>query len=692
MPILRLAAVGLLLLLPIMGQSAAPYGKELALAGTLGVGPAFDAAVSGAHLYVIAGGALHVAELSDPEHPKVIAKLGGLGHVRQLIVRDGIAYVTAREDGFFLIDVSHPEKPALITHYDTIELATGLAISGDIAFIACRHAGVELVDISNAKAPQHLSTLRVGEAQSLAADGRYIYIGVWATRELVIADVSDPRRPVAISSSPLDGFGDGVAIRGDIAYVVTGHHSAVAGKIRPVAGQPGYGKGHGFEIFDVKDRAHPKLLSRTKFPVFYGLYMDTWRVRLSGDLAFVNDTYNGIFILQIADPKAPRVLAHRQLPVVPGIGDGGLPVDPQPGPAVGLALTKDYLYIAGAWSDVHVVPAPGLAAPMDPLPRHGLRAGRAKGKPTESLTDAVIYRPDGQVYAVDVWKTDAAGRPLLLVAAGSAGLHVGRLTDRFEKLAVYPTKGFAASVSHSKDTVYVAEGMGGLGIYQAGADGRLRELARYTVPGFSVQQVVVTPAGNRALLHVGMNRLHILDVSDPGKPVRVIEDMHPGLFYLRAIPTGLAAARYSLVTWTVSGPFLFDLDPSAPPRFAGFQYPFRIGTENGATPDGANWLVTTGGYYMLLKPGEQRPPKDVGLIGIEGQDLSGKPTLFGNTLFIANALTGRVLALDVTDRAHPKLLSTALLPEHPGYIVEWGGRALIPGGYQGLLLWDYRRR
>ena len=188
---------------PGAGESSA-YGKQLEISGTLGVGPAFDAVVDGRHLYVLAGGALHVADLADPKKPKLIGKLKGLGHVRQIQVRHGIAYITAREDGFFLVDVSRPESPRLITHYDTIELATGLALAGDVAFIACRHAGVELIDIADAKKPRHLSTLRVGEAQSLSSDGKYMYIGVWATRELVIADVRDwPQKIEAVTNDDL---------------------------------------------------------------------------------------------------------------------------------------------------------------------------------------------------------------------------------------------------------------------------------------------------------------------------------------------------------------------------------------------------------------------------------------------------------------------------------------------------------
>ncbi len=679
----------LLLALSLSLLPAADFATELPLAGTLGVGPAFDAVVDGRHLYSIAGGALHIADISRPAKPVLIGKLAGLGHVRQLVVRNHIAYVTAREDGFFLIDVKNPRRPTLITHYDTIELATGLAISGNFAYIACRQAGVEIVDIANPRRPRHLSTIRVGEGQSLAASPNgYLFIGVWRARQLVIVDARNPRQPSIVSTTPLDGYGDGVAIRGNIAYVATGHHSTASTEAWPNPDMPGYGQGHGLEIFDVSDLRKPALLSRTKTRVYYGLYMDTWRVRLSGNRAYLNDTYNGVFILDIADPRQPRFLAHRQLPVVPGRGDGDLPVDPKPSPAVGLAVAKDFLYVAGAWSDVHIVPAPGLATPLDPPPPSTLSPLPSNPPPDPRFQ---TYNPGGQVYAVDLWKSSPDNGPAtLLVAAGMAGLRVVQAGEKFTELAHYPTAGFASSVAHRAGIVYVAEGLGGLGIYRETPAGKLEKAGNYRVPNQSVQQVVATPDGRHVLLHVGMNRLHIVNVTNPATPTLALEDLHPGLFYLRAIPPAFAADRFSMVTWTVSGPFLYEVSGIDKPRFTGFQYPFRIGTENGAAPDGPNWLVTTAGKYFLLAPGETRPPKEMTLVSIPGVDLSGKPTLFGDTLFTANALTGQVHAVDVADRARPRLLASALLPEHPGHIVAWNGAALIPAGYQGLLLWNYR--
>jgi len=128
------------------------------------------------------------------------------------------------------------------------------------------------------------------------------------------------------------------------------------------------------------------------------------------------------------------------------------------------------------------------------------------------------------------------------------------------------------------------------------------------------------------------------------------------------------------------------------PTQAAFRYPFGISGRNGTVRYGDGWLATYDGKYFLLRRGEQRSPQEIGLVGLAGRDLYGKPVLSGNTLFITDTYAGRAIALDVTDIAQPKLLSELDLPDHPGYVVEHNGIALIPGGYQGLLLWKYRDR
>ncbi len=566
----------------LAAQEAPRFGRELEIVKSLEVGMTVAAEVSGNTLFTIGGGmqgSLTTFDISEPAAPSLLGKLPDLGHVRQLVVRNGIAYVTSREDGLFIIDVQKPEQPALLNHYDTIELATGLAISGNVAYVACRQCGVELIDITDPKHPAHLSTIRVGEAQSVTARSGYLYAGVWGTRELVICDVRNPRRPVRVGKADLDGFGDGVAVRGSLCYVATGHHAMIPGNGRPAPNQPQYGTGHGMEIFDISRPDQPKLISRIKTRPRYRIFMDMWSVKLSGKYAFLADTYNGLFVIDVEDPAHPRFVARRQLPEVTGLGEGYVPTrDRVPSPVCGLAIGRDYIYAAGGYSDMHVVEAKGLAAPAPAEPDSPPAIPRYEAPPANPHFR--VYQPGGQIREAAPW-----GKQLVL-AAGNAGFHTARFTDKLEPIDHYETEGIAYGADTHGDTVYIAEGMGGLSIWRGSP--KLKLIGRHRIPGQSVKQVAIAPNGRYAMLHVGLNWLRIVNISDPKSPFILFNDTHLGLFYQRPISTG-ADALGGLVNWGIDGLFLYPL--SYPPTGETFRYPVGINARNGAARYGEGWQI-----------------------------------------------------------------------------------------------------
>lgn len=659
------------------------FGPELPLVRSLGLGGAMDATVAGDTLYVIGGGKLHVADIGDPRAPKVIGQLTDLGNTRQIEVHRGVAYVTAREDGLFIVDVSRPDAPTLLCHYDTIELATGIALSGDVAFVACRTAGVELIDISNPRRPVHLSTVRTGEAQSVVARDGILYAGVWGSRKLVICDVSDPYRPTVVSKTPLDGFGDGVAVRGKHCFVATGHH---AGGWRSGDGEasPQYGAGHGLEIFDVSDPAKPIFVSRIKTRRFYRIGMDMWDVIVAGNYAFLADTYNGVFVVDISQIEQPRFIGHRQLEAVPRTIDGLSTDERLPAPVGGIALAKDTLYVAGAWTDLHVVDAPGLARVPENVPDRGLEIPARH--PPRVDPRFRVYRPEGQVYGV-AFVGDTA-----LVAAGAAGLHAVALWPEIRPLRVFPTDGFTRDVAAHGEYVYVAEAIGGLSIWRRDDDALLKRVGRYRPERGGVAQVVVPPPGRYALLHVGQNELQIVDVSNPQDPTRVLSDRHLGLFYTFPLARGLWDDRYASCLWHVSGYRWYDLYGGSKPVYSRNHFALQANFADGLAPIGSRALLVSGGKYALIVRDERRRLDDLTFYGVKGCHLSGKPTIDADTLYLANRVLGTIQTVDITQLEHPRLLAELRLDEHPGPVVVHGGVPVIPAGYQGLLVWETTAR
>ncbi len=646
------------------------FGKRLETQ-PVGTGPAMDVAIADDHLYAIGGGRLVVLAGAREPKPRIVGELQGLGHVRQIAVSDGHAFITSREDGLYIVDVRQPVQPRLVAHYDTVELATGIAVAGQIAAVANRFAGVELLDVSVPSQPRHLATVRVGEAQSVAFHGPWLYAGVWGTRELAVIDVRDPRHPRLVKSMPLDGYGDGVDIQGHLLAVATGHHAT--SKQSPKSGDAAWGHGHGVEFFDISDPAAPRWLSRLKLPPFYLIGMDMWGVVLAGDHAFVNDTHNGFFLLDLHDPTQPRCIAYRQLPSDRKSGE--------PSPAAGLAVAGGVAFVAGASDDVHRIDT-GLAdaepAPVPPL--------QAPPAPPEAPSSGAVYRTSGQVHAVLPWRDD-----LLLAACGTAGLHVVRLRgDALEPVAHYPTRGFARDVAIHEDRVLVAESQGGLSIWQARADATIDRIGSYEVPGNSIHQVVLADHGRVAFLAVGAGRLQAVRLSGDGKAERILEDQHFGLFYSLPFSPSAKADSRILAQWHVTGLYEYAAE-NGTAKYTGFNYPHRFGTGAGAVSWRDGWLAISRNGYFFIRPGQTAPPEELGLTQVPDQPLVGKPSASGDTLFVADAFAGRVVALDLSSPTSPRLLATLQTEGHPGFVRVHHGKALIPAGNDGLIVWDWTK-
>jgi hypothetical protein len=278
---------------------------------------------------------------------------------------------------------------------------------------------------------------------------------------------------------------------------------------------------------------------------------------------------------------------------------------------------------------------------------------------------------------------------LAVAACGTGGIHTVSLAGEPKVLNVQPTHGFAVDVKTRGDCVYVAESDGGLSIWQADADHKLRLLSRLQDRNQPIRQVVLTPDGKRAMLAAGQASFLVADVSDPAKPAIIFRDQEFGLLYGYQIAPGLVENRYGLCFWHVAGGFWYDLSPDATPKLSGDTYPHRLSSKNGfaVLPDGRRVLYTTGRRgYAILDRSERRPLDELPQYGVKGLSLSGKPTICGNRLYVADRFLGQVLVLDIADIERPRLLAQYQFGGNPCLVVEHNGQMLIPGGYDGLLI------
>ena len=660
----------------VCNLAAADYGRTLDLKKV-------DAMPEGAMSAVIAGNTLWVGatrgtiygfDLSDPTRPRLISKIKALNHCRQLAAADGRLVATARTGGLAIFDVSNPQRPQLLGRHQTIELATGAGLSGHYAFSGNRIYGVEIIDIADPARPRFVSCLPSAEAQSVSISGDRLYVGDWGTGEVLIADWSNPARPRKLGTVRLDGFGDGIAVRDNLLFAATGHNSRSGPKSERI------GRGHGLEIWDVADPNRPRKLAGLKFPRFYALGNDFWLVRLAGDHAFVADTYNGVYAIDISDPVHPRCTASARLPELPSRyrnWERKIITGPLPDAVSGLAVGNGVVYVTGVRSGLFLAELPE-AVPAPP--------GR---EPATGPGPAAPALPAGHP-KFDIWHTPAMVREVavngdLAYAANSEdGVSVFRNRDgRLEKAGEISNV-FAFDVEVRGNRLYVAENLGGLGVYElneAGLPGR--EIGRFRLKDEAVQRIWAPRNTDLAVVSGHGGRIYFLNVADPARIRQVFTHRQVGIVY-GDLMSADAVGGFLFFNWHNSGYTWYDLTGPVPRESTADRRPRFNSQNNGSCPFGNRMLIVLNGGLALVEAN-----RTVGkAVTVPGIRLEGIPSSDQNLVAIAHRRSGRVTVLDLSDEASPQLVPerSLTLPGHPGRAAFWGGKLLIPGGYAGLWL------
>lgn len=675
------------------------FENALEPSAAAGVGPGMDVVRAGDFLYMLQERNLVILSLENPGQPTVVGSLKDVGNLRQVVVRGDIAFITAREDGLFVIDVADRTEPRLLSHYDSIEFATGIDVQGQYAFVAQRWFGVEIIDVSNPQALKHVSVVRVGEAQSCVVSDGYLYAGAWEECRVAICDVRNPADPKVVAEVKLNGRGDGLCVENGILYAACGHHQPGA---KHSLDDPRYGNGNGMEIFDVSNPAQPRHLSRVQFDWrYYYSWPDTWRVKLAFPYAYLYHTHNGVFILDVSDPRQPQELAQIRIPLKPGekgyrklstMDKSGtrpkaLPFDPAEvcySPVCGLESVDGYLYFTGLFTDLHIFKNEKLVKEIKPT-KQDARELAARGNYHDlaaldslGLQDLATYRPGGQVYAA------VEQNGFIYAACGSEGIHV--LDDELRLLKQYPTKGVAMDVQVQGTKLYAALGAEGLLCYAV--DGATLKREKAYAADRAIRQVQVAPHGKLAVVHAGGSGYEILDLTQADTITR-LENVRGwgGLVYYRQMCNGFIDGSITGGTWCAGRTFLSDLGgskPSSLPDPVGLLPDMKRG---GYAACGEYALLTRGGGYSFFKPrgtGEYDFERLVYRIP-DGPAFYGKPTVRGDLLVACDRINGDVTLVDISDLKQPRLVRQFQITGNPDLAFIGDRFVLIPAGRQGLI-------
>ena len=258
----------------------------------------------GTHVYLTndGTGALHILDISDPYKPKEVAQWktpkahGDVGRsLHDIDVQNGLLYASWWNDGLVVLDVGNgvkggsPSNPVLVSQfkYDLNTLYRDVEASGGPGFIrgthtAWRHKNYVFI------ADEVFPASGVKGAKDASAGRAY--------GRLQVIDVSDLNNPKAVAHyEPEFGGVHNVWVAGDTLYMgaYNGGFRAfdVGGELRGDLRAQGREIGH-LNTADMDGRVKNSAM--------------TWGVVVKNGLAYVNDMYNGLWIVKI-EPK-PQVV------------------------------------------------------------------------------------------------------------------------------------------------------------------------------------------------------------------------------------------------------------------------------------------------------------------------------------------------------------------------------------------------
>jgi hypothetical protein len=256
----------------------------------------------GTHVYLTndGTGALHILDLNDPYHPKEVAqwrtpRTDAGRTLHDIDVQNGLLYASYWNDGLVILDVGHgikggsPSNPQFVSQYkyDLNALYRGVEATSGPGFIrgthtAWRHKNYVFI------ADEVFPARGVTGAKDASAGRAY--------GRLQVIDVANIEQPRSVAwYEPDFGGVHNVWVAGDTLYMGAyngGFHAFdVTGELR------GDLRAQGREIAHLNTADMNGRVQNTAM---------TWGVVVKDGLAYVNDMYNGLWIVRI-DPKAEVV-------------------------------------------------------------------------------------------------------------------------------------------------------------------------------------------------------------------------------------------------------------------------------------------------------------------------------------------------------------------------------------------------
>ena len=331
--------------------------------------------------------------------PQLLGSVSTSAQALGVAFQGNYAYLADRSAGLLIFDVSDPAAPVQLADLATPVDAFDVAVSGAYAYVADIDAGLLVVDVSNPAAPVQTGAVLMIDSDFIYCvfvSGHYVY--ATGNTTLYIIDVANPAVPAVVGSLATSGYTHHCGMKDHYLYVA--NHDAgvlivdVSNPASPVAAGsiPGFGSAQGIavsgnllfvvdywdstlSVFDISSPTSPAQLA------VVSTYPAPAQVAISGNLALlaVQDVWEaGAFqVFDITNPAAPFQA---------GSADTSYSLD--------VAVAGTRAVVADGNAGMKIFDFGACTAPSGPQYYIPAAAKIAGGFGTNWVTDVVLHNPE----------------------------------------------------------------------------------------------------------------------------------------------------------------------------------------------------------------------------------------------------------------------------------------------------------
>ena len=339
----------------------------------------YDFQLLDGYAYIVGVG-LKIANIGNPQKPKVISTMGTSGIATSIKIQDGYGYIAGQQGGLVIADISDKNRPKIIARQRTVGTTVDVVRNENRVYLANGLDGLQIVDVTNLHQPKWVEHFKgSGKPTDFCVENEKIYV----TTESSLKVINKQNEAIHLDIE----VGISVSAKDDHAYVAVGKSGII--------------------VYDLRNLQRPIEITRIPTP------LPAINIQINEDLLYI--CAGDIIILDISSPQnirrigkirmsgtAYRLAFEDDLVYVAALTDGVRvfnvlnPANPRPisgyqmdGNALGVAVKSNKAYILDSDIGVRVVDFSNLGQPTDIITYE-----------TEKLPVAVAVRGD-YVYVLD---------------------------------------------------------------------------------------------------------------------------------------------------------------------------------------------------------------------------------------------------------------------------------------------------